>query len=652
MTTRAPFGSWTSPITAEMVAKGGMSARGTLSDLAVDGSTAYWITLRPEQDGRYVITRLAPQASPEDITPQGFNVRTLVHEYGGGSFCVQNGVVFFSNLADQRVYRQEAGSSPQPISPAPKVPRGHRYADGCVTPDGRFLYIVRERHDPGGEVSNEIVRLDAYGRDEPEIVASGHDFFACPRVDHDGQQLAWLAWDHPQMPWDGTELWTAAIDADGQLVSAKRLAGGPEESILQPEWSPEGRLHFVSDQTGWWNLYRWVSGQPERLAPMEAEFASPPWAFGRSHYDFLGDGRIFVAFGQEGIDRLGIIEPDSGHVTPIPSEFTAIQPAHIRTDGALRAWFIASTPSQAQSVIRYDLQTGSFETLAESVKRTFAEGYVARPEPIEYTTSGGDTAYAIYYAPANPEFEGPEGALPPLLVHSHGGPTSAAPAQFHLATLYWTSRGFGLVDVNYRGSTGYGRTYRDRLKGFWGIVDIDDCLNAARYLAQQGRIDPNRKAISGGSAGGYVTLCALTFHDEFEAGASYYGVADAAALVEDTHKFESRYFDSLIGPYPETQDVYRERSPIHFTDQLSAPLIVFQGLEDHIVPPNQAEAIVAALDRQNIPYAYLSFEGEGHGFIKQSNIVRSLQAELSFYGKVFGFTPAGNLPSVEVHNLD
>jgi dipeptidyl aminopeptidase/acylaminoacyl peptidase len=385
---------------------------------------------------------------------------------------------------------------------------------------------------------------------------------------------------------------------------------------------------------------------------MQAEFGSPAWALGRSHYDFLSDGRIFVAYGQKGLDHLGLIEPGSGQVTQIPSEFTAINPAHIRTDGAQRVWFIASSPSKAQSVIRYDVHAGTFDTLAESVKRTFPEGYIPTPEPIEYPTSGGDTAYALYYPPANPEFEGPEGSLPPLIVHSHGGPTSAAPAQFHLETLYWTSRGFGLVDVNYRGSTGYGRTYRDRLKGFWGIVDIDDCLNAARYLADQGRIDPDRKAISGGSAGGYVTLCALTFHDVFEAGASYYGVADAEALVIDTHKFESRYFDSLIGPYPEARDVYRQRSPIHFAEKLSAPLIVFQGLDDKIVPPNQSEAIVAALDRQHIPYAYLPFEGEQHGFRKQSTIIRSLEAELSFYGRVFGFTPAGDLPPIEIRHLE
>jgi dipeptidyl aminopeptidase/acylaminoacyl peptidase len=652
MTIRAPFGSWTSPITASMVARGGMSARGTLSDLTVEGSTVYWITLRPDEDGRYVITRLAPHAEPEDITPQGFNVRTLVHEYGGGSFCVHEGVVFFSNLSDQRVYRQDPGTPPHPISPEPVIPRGLRYADGCVTPDGTRLFLVREMHETDGEVTNEIISLPTDGEGQPEVVASGHDFFASPRVDREGQQLAWLAWDHPQMPWDGTELWTAAIDADGQLVSAKRLAGGTQESILQPEWSPEGRLHFVSDRSGWWNLYRWSSGQPESLAAMEAEFASPAWAFGRSHYDFLSDNRIIVAYGRKGIDHLGLIESGAGEVTPIPFEFTALHSAHLRTDGAQRAWFIGSSPAQAQSVIRFDVQSGSFETLVESVHRTFPEGYVSHPETIEFPTSGGDTAFALYYPPANPEFDGPEGTLPPLIVHSHGGPTSAAQAQFHLETLYWTSRGFGLVDVNYRGSTGYGRAYRDRLKGFWGIVDIDDCLNAARYLAQQGRIDPHRKAISGGSAGGYVTLCALTFHDIFEAGASYYGVADAEALVTDTHKFESHYFDTLIGPYPEAQDLYRERSPIHFVEQLSAPLIIFQGLEDKIVPPNQAEAIVKALDGQKIPYAYLAFEGEQHGFRKLPNIVRSLEAELSFYGRVFGFTPAGNLPKIEIHHMD
>lgn len=611
----------------------------------------YWLEGNPTEGGRTTVVRLARDGSRTELTPAPLYVRTRVHEYGGGAYLAWHRTVFFSNFADQRLYRQDPGTPPRAITPEPQVPAGLRYADATITSDGRTLLCVRERHTSaeGPEATNELVALAADGSGEARIIAGGHDFYSSPRLSPDGRQLAWLSWDHPHMPWDGTELWVADLAPDGSLNAQRQLAGGDQESIFQPEWSPDGVLHFVSDRTGWWNLYRLRDGTAEALAPMDAEFGSPQWVFGMSTYAFLADGRIACIVSQNGFDHLALLRPGE----PLQD---AILP--YTTYGRIRASgntlvFTAASPTESAAVIRLDTNTLELTVLGRSLDPSAvpADGYVSRPRAISFATANGATAYAIYYPPTNADFTGPSGELPPLIVKSHGGPTGMTQAQLDLGTQYWTSRGFAVVDVNYGGSSGYGRAYRERLRGQWGIVDTEDCINAARYLASRGDVDGRRLAIRGGSAGGYTTLCALVFHDDFAAGASYYGVADCEALATDTHKFESRYLDGLIGPYPEAREVYYARSPIHFADQLSCPVILFQGLEDRVVPPSQAEEMVAALRAKDLPVAYLAFAGEQHGFRKAETIKRTLEAELYFYSRVFRFPLAEDIEPIEIENL-
>jgi dipeptidyl aminopeptidase/acylaminoacyl peptidase len=441
------------------------------------------------------------------------------------------------------------------------------------------------------------------------------------------------------MTWDGTDLWLGGLN-DG---SSRHVAGGPSESIFQPEWSPSGELHYVSDRSGWWNLYT----EAGPLAPIDAELGRPQWVFGMSIYAFLPDGRIAGILSSNGLDRLAILEDGVWRDVDLP--YTAFAPQLVAWRDRLA--FIAAGPTAPASVIACDLESGQVEVLRRGFESDLDRGYMAMPRPIAFPAEGAETAFAIFYPPANPDYQAPDGERPPLIVISHGGPTSQTQARFDPAIAFWTSRGFAVVDVNYGGSSGYGRAYRERLNGQWGIVDTADCIAAARYLADRGEVDGRRLAIRGGSAGGYTTLCALTFHDVFSAGASYYGVAELESLATDTHKFESRYLDGLVGPYPQRADLYRERSPIHFADRLSCPLIVFQGLEDKIVPPAQAEILTKALAAKGLPYAYLTFEGEQHGFRRAETVRRTLEAELYFYGRVFGFELAEPVERVTIHNL-
>jgi dipeptidyl aminopeptidase/acylaminoacyl peptidase len=631
-----PFGSWPSPITASLVASGGVGLDAPTST----PEATWWLETRSAGGGRSVLVRAGPGQAPADVTPRGFSVRTRVHEYGGGAYVLRGDAVFFSNFDDQRLYRQDAGRSPVPLTPEPARPASIRYADGAITPDGRAVVCIRERHEGSTvrDVVNELVAVPTDGSGEPRIVASGRDFYSDPRVSPEGRRLAWLAWDHPRMPWDGTELWVADLASDGALSSRRLVAGGPGESIFQPSWSPQGVLHFVSDTTGWWNLYREVEGRVEPLYSDDEEFGEPAWVFGRSMYAFLPDGRIACIHGPPHHTRLGILDPATVRLRDLAVPFTTFE--GLRSSG-WRLAFVGGSPTVPPSVISLDARDGSFTELRTSMDAPVDPRFASTPRHIEFPTEGGVTAHATYYPPASPVAEGPPGERPPLLVIGHGGPTSHSTPSFDpRGGLFWTSRGFGVVDVNYRGSTGYGRAYRDRLAGGWGIVDVEDCVNAAKFLAGRGEVDGSRMAIRGGSAGGYAALCALAFHDVFAAGASYFGVADVEALARDTHKFESRYLDGLIAPYPEGADVYRLRSPLHFADRIRVPLILFQGLEDPVVPPSQAEAMVEALRANGVPHAYLTFEGEQHGFRKAETIQRTLEAELSFYGNVFGFEPA------------
>lgn len=640
-----PYGSWRSPITSDLIAGGSVR----LGQLALHGGNLYWLESRPTEGGRYALVRRAPDGAVGDVTPGDANARTRVHEYGGASYSVAGQTIFFSNYTDQMLYRQDRGDNPIAIVPEPPQPASHRYADARLTPNGRTIICIRERHEGEHEVVNELVALPSTGGAEPVIVAGGHDFYAYPRVSPDGRRLAWISWDHPNMPWDGTELWLADLAQDGSISNERPVAGGPRESIFQPEWSPEGVLHFVSDRTGWWNLYRLDGDEAIPLAPMEAEFGAPQWGLDMATYTFTSGGRIASVVTERGMDRLCVVTPGQGVTATLDLPVNSI--GHIAGDGDSHVALLASGPELIASVLLVDVDSGGYEVVRRSNDAEIDPGYLSPAQPIEFPTTGERTAHAFYYAPRNRDVAAPEGELPPLVVFSHGGPTGATSPGLNLSVQFWTSRGFAVVDVNYGGSTGYGREYRERLRGNWGIVDIDDCCAAARYLAEQGLVDPRRMAIRGGSAGGYTTLAALCFTDTFSAGASYYGVADLEALARDTHKFESRYLDSMIGPWPERADRYRERSPVHHTQGLSCPMIVFQGLEDEVVPPSQAEMMVEALAKKGIPYAYLPFEGEQHGFRRAENIKRSLDAELYFYSRVFGFEPADAIEPVEIANM-
>ena len=637
-----PYGSWRSPISSDLIVDGLVG----LKETALDGDDVYWIESRPGEGGRSVIVHRSPDGTTRDVTPQPFNARTRVHEYGGGDFVVHDGKVFFSNFGDQRLYCMEPGEDPRPLT----AEVAHRYADMVVDAPRNRLVAVREDHTGAGEPVNEIVGIGLEDGAE-RVLVSGNDFYSSPRPSPDGESLAWISWDHPNMPWDGTELWTAALDDGGAVGDAERVAGGPEESVFQPEWSPDGTLHFVSDRTDWWNLYRLRGGAVEPLCPVEAEFGLPQWAFGMSTYAFLSPTRIACVPIERGVFRLCLLDAETGELAEVETPYSTI--SSLRSDAASGdLLFLAGSPTEPSSVARLGTQTGNLEVLRRSGDPGVDAGYLSAPETVEFPTEGGLTAHGFFYPPKNRDHAAPEGELPPLLVLSHGGPTGMTLPNLDLEIQHRTSRGFAVLDVNYGGSTGYGREYRRRLDGMWGVVDVDDCANGAKHLAEGGLVDGDQLLIAGGSAGGYTTLCALTFRDAFAAGASHYGVSDASALAEETHKFESRYLDRLIGPYPERADLYRERSPIHHTEKLSCPVIFFQGLEDEVVPPNQAEAMFEALKAKGLPVAYVPFEGEQHGFRRAENIKRALDGELFFYSRVFGFDLADDVDPVRIENLD
>ena len=645
MTDTIRYGEWPSPISAALVAGDAV----TVSNVQVDGDVIWWLERRPEEAGRGVLVRCDPDGEPEDVTPDEFDVRTLVHEYGGGDFHVEGGVVWFANFDDQRLYRQRPGTDPEPITPDPAVDHGDRYADPTLTPDGETLYCVRERHHEGGSTdpTNELVMVPAAGG-EPTVVASGHDFYSFPRVSPDGEHLAWTTWDHPNMPWDGTQLHVARIDG-GYLTDERVVLGGDDESVFQPRWraAEDGDigLYAVSDRTGWWNLYRVPFEQidapsdPEPLCPIAAEFGVPQWGFDGSTYAFLDDGRIATIVGEGGRQRLHLLDPD-GSLDAVDLPYEAFPRPSLRSTGTALA-FVAAGPTTPPSVIRWT--PGEEPTV---IRRSFdvdvPEGYLPQPESIEFPTEG-ETAHAHYYPPQNPTVAAPDDKRPPLIVKCHGGPTGESLPTLSMGTAFWTSRGFAVVDVNYRGSSGFGRAYRERLYGEWGLVDVVDCVNAARYLGSEGLVDPDRQAIRGGSAGGYVTLCALAFHDAVDAGTSYYGVADLRALAEHTHKFESRYLDQLVGPLPDDADVYRERSPLHHADGIDVPALLLQGTEDAVVPPEQAREMVNALAETGVDHACVEFEDERHGFLRADTRKQALETELVFYGSVFGLDPNDDL---------
>ncbi|KPQ33849.1 MAG: Dipeptidyl aminopeptidase/acylaminoacyl-peptidase [Phormidesmis priestleyi Ana] len=637
------YGSWKSPITSELIVSSSIG----LGAVQLDGADVYWSELRPTEGGRQLVVRYGPEdllGSVSDVTPTPFNVRTRVHEYGGGAYVVHQGTVYFSNFADQRLYRQRAGEAPAAMTPEVSPAAGLRYADAVVDAQRQRLICVMEDHRQAGEAVNAIATVPLVGG-TPRVLVSGNDFYSSPRLSPDGSELVWITWNHPQMPWDGTELWRARVNDDGSLSRPHKLVGNIKESVCQPQWSPAGTLHFISDATGWWNLYRWEGERAEPLFPIEAEFAGPQWNFGQSSYGFEDNTSILCTYIYEGVMRLARFDTRARSMDEIEMPYSGVGSLQV---GEGFAVFLASSTTKPSAVVKLDLATLKMTELRQSSSVVIDPGYLSEPEVVSFPTKGGLNAYGIYYRPQNKDYEPLVTERPPLLVKTHGGPTAAASSAFNPTIQYWTSRGFAVLDVNYGGSTGYGRAYRNRLIGQWGIVDVDDCVNGALYLVKEGRADVDRLAIDGGSAGGYTTLAALTFRDVFKAGASYYGVSDMASLAAETHKFESRYLDSLVGPYPEKKALYEERSPIYAVDQLSCPIIFLQGAEDQIVPPNQAETMVNALKEKGIPVAYLLFEGEQHGFRKGENIKRSLDAELSFYSQIFGFELADEIEPVEI----
>ncbi|MFN2455873.1 MAG: prolyl oligopeptidase family serine peptidase [Pyrinomonadaceae bacterium] len=644
----APYGSWKSPITSDLIITGSIG----LGQIAVDGNDTYWIELRPTEGGRSVIVRRTPDGDIADVTPQGFNSRTRVHEYGGGDFVVSEGVVYFSNFADQRFYRQPinaSGATPQPLTPAVEM----RYADPFVDTLRRRIIAVREDHtEKEREAVNTLVSLDIEGANEKggRVLVSGNDFYSSPRLSPDGKRLAWLTWNHPNMPWDGCELWVGELAADGSIASSLCVAGGLEESIFQPQWSPDGALYFVSDRSGWWNLYR-AADDGRAVVPvceMAAEFGTPQWVFGMSMYAFESKDRIVCAYIENGQARLATIDTATGKLAPLDTPYTDI--TYICA-AAHRVAFRAGSPTSFAAVVQFDSGAKRLDVLRRVSDLTIDAGYLSIPQAIEFPTEGNLKAHGFYYAPRNKDYAAPEEEKPPLLVRSHGGPTAATSTTLALGIQYWTSRGFAVLDVNYGGSSNYGRAYRQRLNKQWGVVDVDDCVNGARYLIERGLADANRCAIDGGSAGGYTTLCALTFRDLFKAGASHFGLSDLEVFVGDTHKFESRYLEGLVGKYPEERELYRARSPINFTDKLSCPVIFFQGLEDKVVPPNQAELMVDALRAKKMPVAYVAYEGEQHGFRRAENIKRTLDGEFYFYSKIFNFEMADDVEPITIENL-
>ena len=666
---QAPCGSWKSPISAQMLTAKSVRLAEPRFDPA-DNNSCYWLESRPQEKGRNCIVKRDSSGNTVDITPAPINVRSQAHEYGGGHYCVNAGIIYFVLADDQRIYSidtstNSAAKSASPLAITAEGP--YRYADLSFDSIRGQLLAVREDHstEPCDENQEERHQIVAISIEDgtTQILQQGCDFYSNPRLSPSGEQLSWLSWNHPHMPWDNSQVWCANINTDTQLSNIRKIAGGNSqapESCFQPSWSPDGQLYWVSDKNNWWNLYRLNSNgdgtdnETECVFEMAAEFATPQWVFGMSCYGFIDADNLLCCYSQDGQWQLACIDFEQHTLNQLDTPYSDLS-ALIASNG--RAAFLCASATTAQELLLID---GGHNTIvARSSASTLDSGYLAAPQAITYPTGNGsnntdnnEQAHAFYYPPYNNDYQPMANEQPPLIVLAHGGPTGATESSLNLKIQYWSSRGFAVLDVNYRGSTGYGRVYRDKLKNNWGITDVEDVCAGADYLIQKGLADKDRVAIKGSSAGGYTVLAALTFSDTFKAGCSLYGIGDLQTLATDTHKFESRYLDALIGPWPETKDIYLDRSPINHIDKLNCPVIFFQGLDDKVVPPNQAEDMFGALIQKGIATAYVPFKGEGHGFRQAANIERALEGELDFYGKVFGFQPADDIKPVEIKNAD
>jgi dipeptidyl aminopeptidase/acylaminoacyl peptidase len=636
-----PYGEWPSPLSAADVAR---QAGHASTALFVDG-VPWWGEARPSEDGRTAICRSRAGAEPEVVLPAPWNARTRVHEYGGTPWTVVDGALVFTEYTDQRLYRLVPGSEPTPLTPAPAVPAGDRYAELTPLPGDREILCVRERHDTDGVIARDLcaIPLDGSGAEDPSAlrtVAGGSHFLAHPRLSPDGRRLAWIAWEHPQMPWDGTELRIADLGDDGVAGPPRTLLGSPTESVLQPEWVDDDTLYVISDRTGWWNLYRLpaAGGDPVPLCPRDAEFGGPLWVLGLRWFASLPDGRLLVTT-TVGTVRLGILDPATGELTDVPVD--GLEEFRLSDVDGTRALLVGGGATVAWGLRCVDVATGELTDVRTASADLPAPEYRSPAQARVFTGVGGREVHAFVYPPRHPEVVGPDDARPPYLVFVHGGPTAHVGPRLDPRIVFFTSRGIGVVDVNYGGSTGYGREYRERLRGQWGVVDVEDVVAVARGLVESGDADRSRIAIEGGSAGGWTVLAALTTTDAFACGVSYFGVAELAQFAEQTHDFESRYLDGLIGPLPEAAELYQRRAPVNNVDGLSCPVLLLQGLDDPVVPPQQAEVFRDALVRKGIPHAYIAYEGESHGFRKSETVISSLEASLSFYGQVMGFDPPG-----------
>ena len=648
----APYGAWESPFPIDLLTRGTV----TLGEIQARDGVRYWLEGRPDEAGRSVLVRRDADGRNVRLSPAGFNVRTRVHEYGGGAYAVDDDLVVVSDFLTGRLHRVVEPERLEPITPDG---RAWRFADLSIDWPRNRILAVREDHEPAtlvrhAEAENAIVAIDLASGDVTVLV-EGSDFVSSPRLSPDGQRMCWLRWSHPNMPWDGTELVVADVDADGRPAKPHVVAGSPTDWIAQPRWSPQGVLHFVAEPDGWMNLFRLADGHRVERAtpPMEAEFVFPDWSFALASYAFAADGSIVASGRSGGRDRLYVFASGAGgnDATPTPRDHPWTEIGYLAVDGRT-ATFRAASPAEPWAIVELDLDGGRPRAVRPSTTTSFDPADISIGRLVEFPTTGDRTAFGLYYPPLNRRFHGPEDRRPPLILTSHGGPTAQASTAFSVLTQLFTSRGFAVLDVDYGGSTGYGTAYRKRLEGEWGVVDLDDCVAGATWLAGEGLADGERLAIRGGSASGYTTLCAVTFRDTFAAGTSYFGIGDLETFDTQTHKFESRYTSTLVGPYPERKDLYHDRSPLNFTERISCPVLILQGADDRIVPPAQAEQIVDALWERKLPHAYLLFPGEDHGFRAAANIIRSFEAELSFYGQVFGFAPADPIEPVEVHFLE
>ena len=632
MKNTAPYGSWPSEITTDLMTAGTVG----LTESRLHKGVVYWLELRPKEQGRTAIVCMDESDTRSELTTSAVSCRSSVHEYGGACYLPTDSGLFFVNQKDQQIYRIDQTGEVVKLTDAPDT----RFADFCF--NGTTLVAVAEQHSKAPDSPENYLAAIDIDNGDVRALHQGQDFYSSATFSADGKRLSWITWMHPQMPWDGTNLWTAELATDGTLTNATVVAGGVDESIVQPEWSPDGQLYFVSDKSNWWNLYKLNGNDVEPVCPRQAEFGLPQWQFGMIRYGFIDRNTILTSFSENGTEKLASIDTRSGALAEIDREHSGY--SSIRTEAG-KYCYIAQSTTGFPAVYVGDLSDEKIVCISSEPSVDRKNYSVA--QPISFPTSDNKTAYGYFYLPLHADYEGSKEELPPLLVMIHGGPTSATSDSLSLKIQYWTNRGFAVLDVNYRGSTGFGREYRDALKTQWGIADVHDCDFGVRHLVETGQVDGNRVAIRGGSAGGFTVLAALAQTDSFKAGVSLYGVSDLTALASDTHKFESRYLDSLIGPYPERKDLYLERSPIHSADSITSPVLFLQGLDDKVVPPSQAEMMIESLVKNKVPVAYLPFEGEAHGFRKAETIALAFCTELKFYGEIFGFEPSESLRPIE-----